>query len=257
MQTPKIDIVITQHQTLVELLRERGLIDSDTPVLAHARPEDVRGRHVLGVIPHHLSSLAASITEIPIRFDGADERRAFAGGDIPMGRLREIAGEPVHYTVNRINGGGIDRARPRWLAVARAYEHVERHGYHFGSGPGSLLYVDRHWRGLRVTVIGETTEQHSAEVIESRGVWRPECRGPWLDGYGREVADDDIEPASGAGRKEAFETGQPSTSPSNDFDTWLGAWWPEWQRRHGRGVSATIDPDERAALREAYEAGSR
>jgi hypothetical protein len=97
--TPRIDIVVTQHETLVALLIERGIITPETPVLTHATAEDVKGKHVLGVLPHHLSSQAATITEIPIRFTGAEQRKAFAGGDIPLEQLTRMAGRPVTYKV--------------------------------------------------------------------------------------------------------------------------------------------------------------
>ena len=86
-----------------------------------------------------------------------------------------------------------DRRRPVWLAVARAYEHVERLGWH--SGAGRYDAADRRFRGLSITLISEVTQSVCAEVIESRGVWRPGASGPWLDGFGVEVPDEDIEPA--------------------------------------------------------------
>lgn len=197
MNTPKIDIIVTRHPHLVTVLRERGLASEATPVLTHVdSPSQVEELHVAGVLPHHLSCRAASVTEIPMRWTEAD-RAAMQRGDVDLDGTRRAAGDPVTYTVHRNTGGGIDLRRPRWLAVARAYEHVEARGMHFGSGPGSLLYADEHYRGLRVTVVVGGAQTASAEVIESRGVWRPECRGPWLDGYGREVADTDIEPAAG------------------------------------------------------------
>lgn len=97
-----IDVVVTRHQPLVDLLRERGIVDADTPVLEHARADDVRGKHVLGVLPHWLSSLAASVTEVPMRSTQAD-REAMARGDLGIERLRTIADPPVTYCVEQIS----------------------------------------------------------------------------------------------------------------------------------------------------------
>ena len=140
----KVDLVVTRHAPLVALLRERGIITDKTPVIEHATARDVEGRHVIGVLPHWLSSVTASVTEIPLRTTPAD-REAMTRGDIGIERLREIAGEPITYTVEQIRGGGIERARPRWLAAARAYEHVERVGYHFGAGPGVYPALASSW----------------------------------------------------------------------------------------------------------------
>ena len=59
-------VVVTRHPALVEYLREEGVIDETTEIIEHASPDDVRGRHVIGVLPHHLSAEAASVTEVPL-----------------------------------------------------------------------------------------------------------------------------------------------------------------------------------------------
>lgn len=97
-----IELVVTRHRPLVDLLIERGLITADTPVIEHARADHVRGKHVLGTLPHWLSSLAASVTEIPMRTTPAD-RESMARGDIDLERLREIADPPVTYCVEQIS----------------------------------------------------------------------------------------------------------------------------------------------------------
>ena len=55
-------IIITRHPALVDLLRERGI---EGRVLTHATPEDVTGRHVVGVLPLHLAALAYRVT-VPV-----------------------------------------------------------------------------------------------------------------------------------------------------------------------------------------------
>ena len=62
----KVDLVITRHPALLAYLLELGLADPSTPVVQHATAEMVRGKHVVGVLPHYLSSLCALYTEVPL-----------------------------------------------------------------------------------------------------------------------------------------------------------------------------------------------
>lgn len=87
-------VIITRHPALVDLLRERGLVDQHTPVLAHASADDVAGRHVYGVLPLSLAALAAMVTEIPLSLAPEDR-----GRELDLNRLREIAGETRTYVV--------------------------------------------------------------------------------------------------------------------------------------------------------------
>jgi hypothetical protein len=103
-----IDLIVTRHPTLVELLIERGIATAETPVLEHATPDDVRDKHVLGVLPHHLAAQAASITEIPIR-STVETREAMQRGDLTLEQLRAIAGEPCSYRVRKAEHSGTAR----------------------------------------------------------------------------------------------------------------------------------------------------
>ena len=106
----KIQLVITRHPALVQYLLEEGIVGPDTPVIDHATAGDVRGTHVLGVLPHHLSAAAATITEVPLRLTLAD-RKATQKGDLPVSRIRQIAGAPVTYQV-RIVPSANKRRKP-------------------------------------------------------------------------------------------------------------------------------------------------
>lgn len=94
----KIDLVVTRHEPLVALLRERNLIDEKTPVCAHASVSDVKGKHVVGVLPHHLSQHCASITEVQMSLTPED-RAAMQRGELSLERTREVAGELRTYQV--------------------------------------------------------------------------------------------------------------------------------------------------------------
>lgn len=89
-------VVVTRHPALVEYLREEGVIDETTEIIEHASPDDVRGRHVIGVLPHHLSASAeaASVTEVPLNLP--PELR---GQELTVEQVRQYAGEPSTYVV--------------------------------------------------------------------------------------------------------------------------------------------------------------
>lgn len=90
----KETVVVTRHPALVDLLRERGIIGEEARVIEHASPEDVRGKHVIGVLPLALAALAESVTEIPLKL--TPEMR---GKELDLDTLRGIAGDAVTYKV--------------------------------------------------------------------------------------------------------------------------------------------------------------
>lgn len=92
-----IDLIVTRHQGLVEYLTEIGLADSTTEVVSHASPDAVAGKNVCGVLPHSLSCLCESFTEIPLVLP-ADLR----GKELTCEDVRQYAGQPVTYKVVRV-----------------------------------------------------------------------------------------------------------------------------------------------------------
>jgi hypothetical protein len=91
-----IDLVVTRHPGLVEFLMERGLCTPEVTVIPHASPEDVRGKHVCGVLPHSLSCLCESFTEVPLALP-----LELRGVELSLEQVRQYAGEPVTYIVRR------------------------------------------------------------------------------------------------------------------------------------------------------------
>jgi putative CRISPR-associated protein (TIGR02620 family) len=96
----RIDLVVTRHPGLVDYLRELGMTDDGVEVISHATPEVVTGKHVCGVLPHSLSCLTASFTEVPLKL--TPELR---GVELDLETLREIAGKPVTYIIIRKEEG--------------------------------------------------------------------------------------------------------------------------------------------------------
>jgi len=93
----KIDIIITRHQGLVDYLLEDGIISPQTQVVAHATPELVRGKNVLGVLPHSLSCLCKTFTEIPLALP-----QELRGKELNEEDIRRYAGKPATYVVRKI-----------------------------------------------------------------------------------------------------------------------------------------------------------
>jgi len=92
----KIELVVTRHAALVEYMIEVGLISHSTPVIAHATREAISGKVVAGVLPHYLSAVCAGVIEVPLALTPADR----GAGEMPIERVREIAGTPVLYRVS-------------------------------------------------------------------------------------------------------------------------------------------------------------
>ena len=94
-----IDLIVTRHGALRDLLVERGYATPDTPVITHVDdPAVLRGRHVAGVLPLRLAVAADIVSEIDIAMTPAD-RGAATRGALPIERLREIAGAIRTYRV--------------------------------------------------------------------------------------------------------------------------------------------------------------
>ena len=126
-------VVVTRHPALVELLRERGLVTGEEPVVSHATPDQVRGRHVIGVLPLALAAEAASVTEIPLSLAPEDR-----GKELPVERLREVAGESRTYIVrdaSPVSTGDVET----WEAVSTNGRHglavVHPVGWNPSAGP--------------------------------------------------------------------------------------------------------------------------
>lgn len=91
-------IVITRHKSLIDYLAEIGLIHANNYELyTHASPEVVTGKEVIGVLPHSLSCLCKTFTEVPLMLPA--EKR---GQELTLNDLRKFAGKPVTYTVSRL-----------------------------------------------------------------------------------------------------------------------------------------------------------
>lgn len=90
----KIDLIVTRHSALIDYLKELGLADEATEVVVHATPDVIRGKHVCGVLPHSLSCLCESFTEVPLNLP-VDLR----GVELTLEQVREYSCPAVTYKV--------------------------------------------------------------------------------------------------------------------------------------------------------------
>ena len=87
-------VVVTRHAGLVSYLENEGFIPRFSRVMAHATPEDIRGRHELGVLTLHLAAAAASVTEDPLTLPAE-----LRGDELSAAQERKYAGAPRTYRV--------------------------------------------------------------------------------------------------------------------------------------------------------------
>ena len=90
-------IVVTRYKTLVDYLKKNKWIDDDTKVIAHAKIEDVRNKHVFGVLPYWLSAHAAKFTEVKLRIP--QEKH---GTELSVEEIEFYALEPKTYQVREV-----------------------------------------------------------------------------------------------------------------------------------------------------------
>ena len=88
-------LIVTRHPALVAYLIAQGYVSADSVIIEHATAENVAGQHVWGVLPHSLSCLTKSFTEVPMSIPA--EKR---GVELTLDDMRAYAGEPVTYVVN-------------------------------------------------------------------------------------------------------------------------------------------------------------
>jgi len=87
-------LVVTRYVSLVEYLKEIGLIDNSTKVITRAEIKDVEGKHVLGVLPYWLSCHTGKYTEVQIRVPS--ERK---GKELSLEEIQFYSLEPKTYII--------------------------------------------------------------------------------------------------------------------------------------------------------------
>jgi len=87
-------LVVTRYKSLVAYLKKIDLIDDSTKIITHAKIEDVKGKHVIGVLPYWLSCHTKKFTEIQLRIPS--EKR---GVELSLEEIEFYSLEPKTYEV--------------------------------------------------------------------------------------------------------------------------------------------------------------
>ena len=93
---------MTRHPALVEYLTEQGVVPAGVEVVTHATAEQVRGRHVFGVLPLHLAAEARRVTEVPLHVPAE-----LRGVELTLTQVRQFAGPLTSYVVFRSPAGRV------------------------------------------------------------------------------------------------------------------------------------------------------
>lgn len=91
-------IVVTRHKGLVQYLIEENIVDKNTKVISDARIDDVRGKHVIGIIPLWLMAYADKVTVVKLRIPPdlrgkdlpSDDVRFYSSSRIKTYRIRKV-----------------------------------------------------------------------------------------------------------------------------------------------------------------------
>lgn len=91
----KIDLVVTKNPSFLSYLIFAGIVSPTVEYLDHATPTDVICKHVIGDLPHGLSCITLSYTEVPLHLP-----RELVGQRLLTADYEKYAGEPITYLVN-------------------------------------------------------------------------------------------------------------------------------------------------------------
>lgn len=90
-------LVVTRHAALVEYLLQEGVIvEGNYTLVDHATPEVVKDKDVIGVLPHSLSCLTTSFTEVAMKIPA--EMR---GMELTLEDMNAYAGDISTYIINK------------------------------------------------------------------------------------------------------------------------------------------------------------
>jgi putative CRISPR-associated protein (TIGR02620 family) len=89
-------VIVSRHQGLVDWLAQRGIVGK---VIAHATPDDIVGKDVIGNLPLHLASLAKSVTVVDMPNLPPDWR----GQDLSPDQMDQAGATLSHYVVRKVD----------------------------------------------------------------------------------------------------------------------------------------------------------
>ena len=91
-------VVVTRYASFVEYLKELRLIrDGEYETVEYATPTNIKGKHVIGVIPLFLCALADRVTEVRLNVP-----RYLRGTELTLEQVRQFGMPPITYRVTMI-----------------------------------------------------------------------------------------------------------------------------------------------------------
>lgn len=91
-------LIVTRHAGTVEWLAAHGVTGD---VIPHATAEDVRDRHIIGILPLHLAAEAATVTAVDLPNLRPEQR----GQELTPAEMDEAGAQLRSYRVARIQSG--------------------------------------------------------------------------------------------------------------------------------------------------------
>ena len=95
-----VRLIVSRHPAAVKFIQQEAPEFISAPVVAHATPEDVRGKVVAGNLPLGLASLAAYV--VVIEFAGAPPR----GQEYGLDEMRSAGASLRRYRVDEMSAAG-------------------------------------------------------------------------------------------------------------------------------------------------------
>lgn len=89
-------LIVTRHAPLIKWLKIHGI---EGRVIAQATPDDVRGKHVYGILPMWLAAEAETVTEVSMPGLPLEARAKVNGGDFTVEQMDEWGAEMRTFVI--------------------------------------------------------------------------------------------------------------------------------------------------------------
>lgn len=90
-------VCVTRHKALYDYLVLHSFVPEGTKCLSRADAIDIRGKHVYGKLPYHLSSCCALYTELDMRIP-----LSMRGKELTVGQVEFYLIKPRTYRVREV-----------------------------------------------------------------------------------------------------------------------------------------------------------
>ena len=92
-------VVVSRHPAMLDYLIEEGWVQPGTPFVTKAQPNDVRGKHVFGVVPMWLAAETELLTEVVVHTPWEWRGQV---NELTVEQIRTYVRDPVTYEIKVI-----------------------------------------------------------------------------------------------------------------------------------------------------------